>query len=259
MNKIVYKGENGQALTTSILVAEVFNKEHRNVMRDIRNLIEGGVLKNEQTPMFVETTYINEQNKQEYPMFVMNRDGFTLLAMGFTGEKALFFKLEYIQAFNAMEQQIKQVTASYQIEDPIKRAEKWIEEEKERQRLQLENQKKEQLLIEQQPKVVFADAVTGSADTYTMKELATILAQRGVDIGLNRLYRYMRDNNYFGTRGYNFHNLPYQKYVEQGLFGIEINKDAYINKNGEYMDTKTVMVTGKGLQYFINKFLNNKN
>lgn len=69
----------------------------------------------------------------------------------------------------------------------------------------------------------------------------------------------MRNNNYFGTRGFSFYNLPYQKYVEQGLFEIEINKDAYMNKNGEYMDTKTVMVTGKGLQYFINKFLNNKN
>ena len=161
--------------------------------------------------------------------------------------------------FIECERKVTSSRASYQIEDPIKRAEKWIEEEKERQRLQLENQKKEQLLIEQQPKVVFADAVTRSSDTYTMKELATILAQRGVDIGLNRLYRYMRDNNYFGTRGYNFHNLPYQKYVEQGLFEIEINKDAYINKNGEYIDTKTVMVTGKGLQYFINKFLNNKN
>ena len=181
MDKIVYKGENGQALTTSVLVAEVFGKEHRNVMRDIRNLVEVGVLKNEQTPMFVETTYINEQNRQEYPMYIMNRDGFTLLAMGFTGEKALTFKLEYIKAFNTMEQQIKQITASYQIDDPIKRAEKWIKEEKERQRLQLENQKKEQLLIEQQPKVVFADAVTSSSETYSMKDLATILAQRGVD------------------------------------------------------------------------------
>lgn len=149
--------------------------------------------------------------------------------------------------------------ASYQIEDPIKRAEKWIEEEKERQKLQFENRQKEQLLIQQQPKVVFADAVTSSSETYSMKELATILAQRGVDIGLNRLYRYMRDNDYFGTRGYSFYNLPYQKYVEQGLFEIEINKDAYMNKSGKYMDTKTVLVTGKGLQYFINKFLNNKN
>ena len=62
--------------------------------------------------------------------------------------------------------------ASYQIEDPIKRAEKWIEEEKERQRLLLENQQKEQLLIEQEPKVNFADAMTASSTSCLVGELA---------------------------------------------------------------------------------------
>lgn len=56
--------------------------------------------------MFVPSTYIASNNK-ENPMFIMNRDGFTLLAMGFTGEKALQFKLEYINAFNKMEETIK--------------------------------------------------------------------------------------------------------------------------------------------------------
>ena len=66
MTEIVYRGESNQPLTNSKLVAEVFGKEHRNVVRDIKNLIEGGVLKNEHTPMFEETAYINEQNKQSY-------------------------------------------------------------------------------------------------------------------------------------------------------------------------------------------------
>lgn len=57
--------------------------------------------------MFMETTYIHPQNGQEYPMFVMNRDGFTLLAMGFTRDRALQFKLDYIAAFNRMEQVIQ--------------------------------------------------------------------------------------------------------------------------------------------------------
>ena len=57
--------------------------------------------------MFVETTYLNEQNKEQ-PMYVMNRDGFTLLAMGFTGKKALQFKLDYIKAFNKMEKAVKE-------------------------------------------------------------------------------------------------------------------------------------------------------
>lgn len=97
--QIVFKGQNDQVLTSSLLVAEKFGKEHQHVLRDIRNLTEG-VTKIGDTPMFVETTYIHEQNKQEYPMFIMNRDGFTLLAMVFTGSKALEFKLEYIKAFN---------------------------------------------------------------------------------------------------------------------------------------------------------------
>lgn len=95
------------ALTNSILVAKKFEKDHQHILRDIRNLMEG-VSKIGDTPMFEETTYVHPQNGQEYPMFIMNRDGFTLLAMGFTGDKALSFKLDYIKAFNAMESKIKQ-------------------------------------------------------------------------------------------------------------------------------------------------------
>lgn len=107
MNEIVFRGTNDQAVTSSLLIAEKFGKSHDNVLRDIRSLLQGGILKNDETPMFEETTYVNEQNKQSYPMFLMNRDGFTLLVMGFTGKKAIQFKLEYIKAFNNMEAQIK--------------------------------------------------------------------------------------------------------------------------------------------------------
>lgn len=107
MNEIVFRGTDDQAVTSSLLIAEKFGKSHDNVLRDIRSLLQGGILKNDETPMFEETTYVNEQNKQSYPMFLMNRDGFTLLVMGFTGKKAMQFKLEYINAFNSMEAQIK--------------------------------------------------------------------------------------------------------------------------------------------------------
>lgn len=107
MNELVFKGENNQVLTTSLKVAEVFNKDHQHVLRDIRTLCEGMSSFGE-TPMFVEMTYTHEQNGQQYPMFVMNRDGFTLLAMGFTGKKALKFKIDYINAFNNMEKMLKE-------------------------------------------------------------------------------------------------------------------------------------------------------
>ena len=95
-----------QVVTDSRSVAEHFEKEHKNVLRDIKTLLEG-VLKIEHTPMFYKTTYVNEQNNQTYPMYLINRDGFSLLVMGFTGAKALEWKLKYINAFNEMEKTIK--------------------------------------------------------------------------------------------------------------------------------------------------------
>lgn len=100
---------NNQIVVSSLQIAEKFEKEHRNVVRDIENIIvQMGMLKNEHTQeMFKETTYIHEQNKQIYKMYLMNRDGFSLLVMGFNGKNALEWKLKYIEAFNSMEQRLK--------------------------------------------------------------------------------------------------------------------------------------------------------
>lgn len=106
MNDLVFV-QNEAALTNSLLVAEKFGKRHDNVLRDIRNLMEG-LPKSEETPLFDELSYTDSQNGQKYPMYVMNRDGFTLLAMGFNGKKAMKFKLDYIAAFNAMEKALKE-------------------------------------------------------------------------------------------------------------------------------------------------------
>lgn len=97
-----------QAVTTSLILAEAFEKEHKNVIRVIETKI--GELKIEQSSkMFSKGEYTNSQNKQQ-PMYYLNRDGFTFIAMGFTGKKADEFKLKYIDAFNKMENQIKEKT-----------------------------------------------------------------------------------------------------------------------------------------------------
>ena len=102
MNNLVVLKDH-QAVTDSLKVAESFDKKHKHVLETARNLAaENSATKK----MFVESTYVNRG--KEYPMIYMNRDGFTLLAMGFTGKKALDFKLKYIQAFNEMENQIRQ-------------------------------------------------------------------------------------------------------------------------------------------------------
>ena len=104
MNNLVIMKDQ-QAVTSSLQVAETFSKNHQHVLRDLDNLKEG--VQN-WTDLFYEDTYIHPQNKQSYRQVIMNRDGFTLLAMGFTGQKALQFKLKYIEAFNQMEKEIQQ-------------------------------------------------------------------------------------------------------------------------------------------------------
>lgn len=103
MNELVIM-KSKQALTTSLKVAEKFGKNHADVLRSIRNLTQQNCRVKK---MFVESTYVNDRG-QEQPMYFMNRDGFTLLAMGFTGKDAMEFKLEYIEAFNKMEKTIRE-------------------------------------------------------------------------------------------------------------------------------------------------------
>ncbi|NWK12619.1 Rha family transcriptional regulator [Clostridium cadaveris] len=103
---ISIKNHEGEMVVTSREIAENFEKDHKNVIRDIENLI--GQLKIEHTPKyFIQAEYQHEQNKQTYKEYLLTRDGFTLLAMGFTGSKAIEWKLKYIDAFNKMEQALK--------------------------------------------------------------------------------------------------------------------------------------------------------
>lgn len=97
---------NGTVTTNSLLIADTFEKRHDLLLRDIKKLIQQlpndwGILNFEETP------YTNLQNGQTYPMYTLTRDAFTLLAMGFTGKKAMQFKLAYIEAFNKMEAELQ--------------------------------------------------------------------------------------------------------------------------------------------------------
>lgn len=105
MTDIILSTQNGEPVASSRDVAKRFGKRHDHVIRDIEELIKG-FPKNGDTPMFFKTEYTHPQNHQKYPMYLMNRDGFSLLAMGFTGKEAVQWKLKYIAAFNAMEKQL---------------------------------------------------------------------------------------------------------------------------------------------------------
>lgn len=107
--------------------------------------------------------------------------------------------------------------------------------------------------IEQmRPKEIFADAVSVSDDSILIGALAKIIKQNGVKIGQKRLFNWMRDHAYLMKSGRDY-NLPTQKAMELGLF--KIKERTINNPDGSVRITKTVLVTGKGQQYFINKFL----
>lgn len=91
--------KNEEAVTTSLQIAEKFEKRHKDVLRAIENLVAQNCAAKK---MFKRDSYKDERGKEQ-PVFFMNRDGFSLLAMGFNGKKALEWKLKYIEAFNAME------------------------------------------------------------------------------------------------------------------------------------------------------------
>lgn len=184
MNEIVYRGKSNQPLTNSKLVAEVFGKNHKDVMKAIRNLTEGSAQNCAVRQMFSESTYLNEQNKEQ-PMFIMNQDGFTLLAMGFNGKKAMEFKLKYIEAFNAMKRQIEQNKPSVP-QNYLEALKSLVKSEEEKQQLALENKQQQATILtiskenmelgnkitEMLPKVSYYDKILQSNATMTVTQIA---------------------------------------------------------------------------------------
>lgn len=170
--------KNKQVVTTSLKVAESFEKNHRDVMRTIRNLTAQNCAVGN---MFAESTYVNKQG-HEQPMFYMNRDGFTLLAMGFTGDKALQFKLKYIEAFNKMEQMIKEkalpqtpeeklqltMEAAHHLDQRVSQVENAIKDIKEN--AEVDESQRYQLLQERKKRVI--NACGGSESNYYREKKA---------------------------------------------------------------------------------------
>lgn len=104
------------------------------------------------------------------------------------------------------------------------------------------------------PKTIFADAVAASKTSILVGELAKLLKQNGVDVGAKRLFTYMRENGFLIKRKGTDYNMPTQYSVDRGLF--EIKETSIQHSDGHVSISKTPKVTGKGQQYFINKFLN---
>lgn len=246
MKELVFKGESNQVLTNSLLVAEKFGKEHNKVIRDIQNLSCSDEFR---AANFGVSYYISLQNK-EFPMYVMTKDGFSFLVMGYTGVKAGMFKEEYIKAFNKMEETIN--NGGFNVPKSFREALLLAAEQQE----VIENQQKQ---IEEKnakieadkPKVLFSEAVSASNKSILVRELAKLITQNGYQIGEKQLYERLRKAGYLCSVGES-RNQPTQTYMNIGLFEI---KKRVIMDGDEAKVYNTTVVTPKGVHYFINKFL----
>lgn len=177
-------------------------------------------------------------------MTIINESGLYALIFGSKLESAKRFKhwvtSEVLPAIRK--------TGGYQMQAPqgkellalaVLEAQKTIEE----QTAQIERMR---------PKEIFADAVATSKQSILIGQLAKLICQNGHEIGQKRLFKWMRENGYLMKAGSDY-NMPMQRYVEQGLF--EIKESSIANPDGSTRLTRTTKVTGKGQQYFINKFL----
>lgn len=106
--KIIDRNKEEVLMVSSREVAEDFEKRHDHVLEAIEEL-QKGLPENSGDHLFIATSYIHPQNKQEYKEYLLTRDGFSLLVMGFTGQKALEWKLKYIAAFNEMEKELRRL------------------------------------------------------------------------------------------------------------------------------------------------------
>ena len=199
MNELVIMHDQ-QAVTTSLILAEAFEKEHSKVIRSIEQKINGaknGLVKN----MFAEATYLDKKGEQR-KMYYLNRDGFTFIAMGFTGRKADEFKLKYIDAFNRMEERIKQQPAQYKL--PQTYSEALIE-------LAKEVEKNEGL----QPKADKYDRYLSNKGLITITEIAKEYGMSG-----RELNKFLHEKGVIYKRGNKW--FIYQKFANDGLVGYEI-------------------------------------
>lgn len=245
-NNQLIKVVNNQLVTDSRQVAEHFRKRHNDVTEVIRKLL---VTEKSVTKMFHESEF--EYRGRKFPMYLMNRDGFTLLVMGFTGREALDWKIKYINAFNEMEKELQESSspALPDFSDPVVAARAWADQYEARR-------KAEKTIEENKPKIVLAESIEVSDTDISIGALAKILKQNGVDIGRNRLYSWMRENGYLIKTAKSW-NQPKQIYMDAGYFRITetVHDSGYGYTPKIYI---TTYVTGKGQKYFINKFLENK-
>lgn len=251
----VARTENNSIYTTSLDIADKFNKRHDNVTKIIKNYLATIA---DTHSMFVEDQY--ENRGKLYPMYKMNRDGFSLLVMGFSGQLAEEWKVKYIKAFNRMEQIIRNELNALQKQAsqmPQRGSKEFFAMALLDAQQVIEDQERQ--LLAAQPAIVFHQAVAVSEDTILVRDFAKLVTQAlrkngfpKITIGEKKLFEWLRDKGYLIKQKSNSFNMPTQKSIDMNLFHI---KETTIQSDSGSRITKTPKITGKGQEYFIDKIL----
>lgn len=236
-NVISITNRDGVFVVSSREVAEKFEKRHDHVIRDIENIKIDVPNFGE---MFFEAEYADSYGRKQR-CYEMNRDGFSLLAMGFTGAEALSWKLKYIEAFNEMERRWnspEQVMARALLiaNERIETRDKVISMQTDK-------------ILKLKPKADFFDLTMNKNDLFTIQEAAQMIGVPG--IGQNNLFKFLRQESIMQFRN----PLPMQQYIDRGYF--KVKNDPWESPDGNVYFSPKTLVTQKGL-YFIAKRLEAK-
>lgn len=206
-------------------------------------MLQYGFTENHDFTSVKSFTLVNNGAQRELEDYALTLDCAKEIAMlqrSERGKTARQYFIECEKQLRAKEQAHQQIPQSFS--EALRLAAEQAEK--------IEAQQKQ--LQAQAPKVLFADTVIGSQSSCLIGELAKLITQKGYEIGEKRLFKWLRENHYLGTRG-EYYNIPNQQYIEQGLF--ELKKGTRSGNGGVMHTTITPKVTGKGQVYFVNKFL----
>lgn len=171
MNKLVFI-ENNRPVTDSLTVADVFGKEHRNVLADIENQIrklteagerEWGLLN------FQQTQYQHQQNKQWYPKFNLTEDAFAIVAMSYVTPEAMRMKVRFLEEFKRMREALQAPTVPQTLPEALRMAADLAEKN---ESLRLQSAQKDQIISELQPKATYYDLILQNKSVLAISKIA---------------------------------------------------------------------------------------
>lgn len=229
MENLVFQNSNGNDVTTSLLVAEVFGKEHSKVVRDIESLSCSASFN---AANFGVITYIDSRNREQ-TAYEMTKDGFSFLVMGYTGAKAGEFKEKFINEFNRREALLKDDDYILMRSQQILQKRVEIAEQKIKQ-LEEKNAKL-------QPKADFAEAAFKAEGKVDIGQAAKIL---NLGFGRNTLFKKLREADVF----FKDRNEPKQKYIDAGYFEMTLLPPIHRDSHPDILYQK-VLCKPKGLAY----------